>query len=88
MPNSKLLHLLAYIFFRNGRFKLRMHGIQVDNQLPFSPMPVLFRPQRMGDRLDYILKFSMTMQPNNSLDFSVYPYVGLQVYGLIFCRPA
>ncbi|XP_038986983.1 uncharacterized protein LOC103722332 isoform X2 [Phoenix dactylifera] len=62
-----------------SRFKLRMHGIQVDNQLPFSPMPVLFRPQRMGDQLDYILKFSMTMQTNNSLDFCVYPYVGLQV---------
>lgn len=61
------------------RFKIRMHRIQVDNQLPFSPMPVLLRPHRLGDQLDYTLKFSMTMQTNNSLDFCVYPYVGLQV---------
>lgn len=57
-----------------------MQGIQVDNQLPFTPMPVLFRPQRVGDDMEYILKFSLTMQTNGSLDLSVYPYLGLQVY--------
>ncbi|KAH7682946.1 Vacuolar protein sorting-associated protein 13 [Dioscorea alata] len=62
-----------------SRFKLRMQGIQVDNQLPFTPMPVLFRPQRVGDDMEYILKFSLTMQTNGSLDLSVYPYLGLQV---------
>ncbi|CAL1397515.1 unnamed protein product [Linum trigynum] len=59
-----------------SRFKLRMHGIQVDNQLPLTPMPVLFRPQKTGDEADYILKFSMTMQSNGSLDLCVYPYIG------------
>ncbi|CAN1281796.1 Intermembrane lipid transfer protein vps13A [Linum perenne] len=59
-----------------SRFKLRMHGIQVDNQLPLAPMPVLFRPQKSGDEADYILKFSMTMQSNGSLDLCVYPYIG------------
>lgn len=62
-----------------SRFKIRMHGIQLDNQLPFTPMPVLFGPLAAGNQLDYILKFSMTMQTNNSLDFCVYPYIGLQV---------
>ncbi|XP_062088676.1 intermembrane lipid transfer protein vps1301-like [Humulus lupulus] len=59
-----------------SRFKLRMHGIQVDNQLPLTPMPVLFRPQKVGDETDYILKFSVTMQSNRSLDLCVYPYIG------------
>ncbi|KAI4335042.1 hypothetical protein L6164_013726 [Bauhinia variegata] len=60
-----------------SRFKLRMHGLQVDNQLPLSQMPVLFRPQRSVAETDYILKFSMTMQSNGSLDLCVYPYIGL-----------
>ncbi|CAM9004161.1 unnamed protein product [Rhodiola kirilowii] len=62
-----------------SRFKLRMRGIQVDNQLPLSPMPVLFRPQRVGDEdTDTIFKFSMTMQSNGSMDLCVYPFIGLQ----------
>ncbi|CAI0626123.1 unnamed protein product [Linum tenue] len=61
-----------------SRFKLRIHGIQVDNQLPLTPMPVLFRPQKGGDEADYILKFSMTMQSNGSLDLCVYPYIGFR----------
>ncbi|KAF3970469.1 hypothetical protein CMV_005848 [Castanea mollissima] len=61
-----------------SRFKLRMHGIQVDNQLPLSPMPVLFRPQRVAEGTEYILKFSLTMQSNGSLDLCVYPYIGVQ----------
>ncbi|KAJ0034329.1 hypothetical protein Pint_24264 [Pistacia integerrima] len=59
-----------------SRFKLRMRGIQVDNQLPLTLMPVLFRPQRAVDETDYILKFSFTQQTNGSLDLCVYPYIG------------
>ncbi|KAK3025351.1 hypothetical protein RJ639_043860, partial [Escallonia herrerae] len=58
--------------------QLRMYGIQIDNQLPLTPMPVLFRPQRLGEEADYILKFSMTWQSNGSLDLCVYPYIGFQ----------
>ncbi|KAA8527969.1 hypothetical protein F0562_035162 [Nyssa sinensis] len=61
-----------------SRFKLRMHGIQIDNQLPLTPTPVLFRPQRVGEENDYILKFSMTQQSNGSLGLCVYPYIGFQ----------
>ncbi|KAM7278379.1 hypothetical protein ACFE04_005513 [Oxalis oulophora] len=60
-----------------SRFKLRMRGLQVDNQLPLTPMPVLFRPQRAVEQADCILKFSMTLQSNGSLDLCVYPYIGL-----------
>lgn len=66
------------VFFFN-RFKLRMRGIQVDNQLPLTPMPVLFRPQRVGEETDYSLKFSLTIQSNGSLDLCVYPYIGVHV---------
>ncbi|XP_074383059.1 uncharacterized protein LOC141724723 isoform X2 [Apium graveolens] len=60
------------------RLKLRMRGFQVDNQLPLTPTPVLFRPQRVEDETNYILKFSMTQQSNGSLDLCVYPYIGFQ----------
>lgn len=66
------------------RFKLRMRGLQVDNQLPLTPMPVLFRPQRVGEENDYIFKFSLTMQSNGSLDLCAYPYIGVQVSMLYF----
>ncbi|OVA16691.1 Peroxin/Ferlin domain [Macleaya cordata] len=59
-----------------SRFKLRMSAIQVDNQLPLTPMPVLFRPQRTGEQLEYILKLSFTTQSNGSQDICVYPYIG------------
>ncbi|KAJ8767440.1 hypothetical protein K2173_017484 [Erythroxylum novogranatense] len=59
-----------------SRFKMRMRGLQMDNQLPITPTPVLFRPQKVRDETDYILKFSMTMQSNASLDLCVYPYIG------------
>ncbi|GAB2300237.1 hypothetical protein Dimus_034275 [Dionaea muscipula] len=62
-----------------SRFKLRMRGIQVDNQLPLTPMPVLFRPQRLKEDIDYIVKISMTSQSNGSLDLCVYPYIGFHV---------
>jgi vacuolar protein sorting-associated protein 13A/C len=58
---------------------MRMQWVQVDNQLPFVPMPVLFCPQKIENQSDYVVKFSMTVQTNNSLDFCVYPYVGVQV---------
>ncbi|KAK4405432.1 putative vacuolar protein sorting-associated protein 13A [Sesamum angolense] len=61
-----------------SRFKIRMGGIQLDNQLPLTPMPVLFRPQRVGEDTDYILKLSVTQQSSGALDLLIYPYIGLQ----------
>ncbi|GMH18990.1 hypothetical protein Nepgr_020831 [Nepenthes gracilis] len=62
-----------------SRFKIKMHGIQLDNQLPLTPMPVLFRPQRVKEDIDFILKVSMTSQSNGSLDLCVYPYIGFHI---------
>lgn len=60
-----------------NRFKLRMRALQVDNQLPLTPMPVLFRPQRVGEDNDYILELSVTLQSSGSLDLCNYPDFGL-----------
>ncbi|EPS74076.1 hypothetical protein M569_00677, partial [Genlisea aurea] len=61
-----------------SRLKIRMGGIQVDNQLPLTPMPVLIRPQRVGEDIDFILKLSITQQSSGSFDLCIYPYIGLQ----------
>ncbi|PIN00426.1 hypothetical protein CDL12_27074 [Handroanthus impetiginosus] len=61
-----------------SRLKIRMGGIQVDNQLPLTPMPVLFRPQRIGEETDYMLKLTITQQSSGSLDLCIYPYIGFQ----------
>lgn len=60
----------------------------MDNQLPLTPMPVLFRPHRVGEENDYIFKFSLTMQSNGSLDLYVYPYIGVivSIYHLNFLQ--
>ncbi|XWS14258.1 hypothetical protein CRYUN_Cryun36dG0107400 [Craigia yunnanensis] len=72
------LHLAYSTGLGSGfsRFKLRMRGIQMDNQLPLTPTPVLFRPQKIGQETDYILEISVTLQTNGSLDLCVYPYIG------------
>lgn len=56
----------------------------MDNQLPLTPMPVLFRPQKVGEETDYVLKFSVTLQSNGLLDLCVYPYIGFYVSTLLF----
>lgn len=56
-----------------------MAGIQLDNQLPLTPMPVLFRHQKSSDELDHVLKLTVTVQSDGSSEFCVYPYIGVQV---------
>ncbi|KAE8733152.1 hypothetical protein F3Y22_tig00001478pilonHSYRG00150 [Hibiscus syriacus] len=75
------LHLAYSTGLGSGcsRFKLRMRGIQMDNQLPLTPTPVLFRPQKIGQETDYVMKISVTLQTNGSLDLCVYPYIGFDV---------
>ncbi|XP_015087740.1 uncharacterized protein LOC107031055 isoform X1 [Solanum pennellii] len=75
---SLVLSYSTGLGFGVSRLKVRMRGIQVDNQLPLTPTPVLFRPQRVGQENDYVLKFSLTQQSNGSLDLCAYPYIGFQ----------
>eukprot|EP01018_Ginkgo_biloba_P025446 Gb_15429 [translate_table: standard] len=61
-----------------SRFKLRLDGLQIDNQIPLTPMPVLFRPQIAVNQLDSLLKFTVTMQDHGSSDNYTCPYLGIQ----------
>ncbi|XP_047948182.1 uncharacterized protein LOC125194160 isoform X1 [Salvia hispanica] len=61
-----------------SRLKMRMGGIQIDNHLPLTPMPVLFRTQRVAEDSEYTLKISITQQSSGSLDLCIYPYIGFQ----------
>ncbi|XP_031479692.1 uncharacterized protein LOC116250249 isoform X3 [Nymphaea colorata] len=63
---------------RISRFKLQVAGIQLDNQLPLTPMPVLFRHQKTSDELEHVLKLSVTVQSDGSSEFCVYPHIGVQ----------
>lgn len=62
-----------------SRFKLRLDGLQVDNQILLTPMPVLFRPQIATNQLEFLLKLTLTMQDRGSPDNYMYPYLNIQV---------
>lgn len=61
-----------------SRFKLRVDRLQLDNQLPLTPMPVLFYPQLSGNTSDFVFKCAVTSQDNGSSNRYVYPYIGVQ----------
>eukprot|EP00250_Pteridium_aquilinum_P021886 c25256_g1_i1 orf=924-13886(-) len=58
-----------------SRFKLRVDGLQLDNDLPLTPMPVLFRNRGS----DFVFKCTITLQDGQSSNRCVYPYIGVQV---------
>lgn len=60
------------------RFKVRIDGIQLDNELPLTPMPVLFRNQGSVNPLDFSFKCTITLQDGRSLNRHIYPYIGVQ----------
>lgn len=61
-----------------SRFKLRLDGLQIDNQILLTPMPVLFRPQIATNQLEFLLKLTVTMQDRGSPDNYMYSYLGIQ----------
>ncbi|CAM6102066.1 unnamed protein product [Calypogeia fissa] len=61
-----------------SRFKLRVDGLQVDNQLPLTPMPVLFTAQDAGNKPEFLLKLTATTNDQGMTDYYSYPYVGIQ----------
>ncbi|KAI5061209.1 hypothetical protein GOP47_0023714 [Adiantum capillus-veneris] len=62
-----------------SRLKLRIDGLQLDNELPLTPMPVLFRNQGSVDPLNFVFKCTVTLQDGQSSNRYVYPYIGVQV---------
>ena len=69
------------------RLKIHINGLQIDNQLPFTPMPVLLRMQVAANPLDSIFKSTITMQDDGAVNRHRYPYIGIQVFlSQEFCR--
>jgi vacuolar protein sorting-associated protein 13A/C len=54
-------------------------GLQVDNQLPLTPMPVLFTTQDAGNKPEFLLKLTATTNDQGMADYYSYPYIGIQV---------
>ncbi|XP_024542530.1 uncharacterized protein LOC9648284 isoform X1 [Selaginella moellendorffii] len=84
---EELLYLSVINFFVSystglgsqiSRFKVKVDGLQVDNQLPLTPMPVLFSPQDTAKNCEFLLKFTVTLKENSLSDQQVYPYIGIQ----------
>ncbi|KAG0559465.1 hypothetical protein KC19_10G107200 [Ceratodon purpureus] len=61
-----------------NRLKIRVDSLQIDNQLPLTPYPVLFMLQESQAHPDFLLKCTITTQDNGVLDYFFYPYIGIQ----------
>ncbi|KAL3679175.1 hypothetical protein R1sor_022131 [Riccia sorocarpa] len=61
-----------------NRYKFRVDGLQIDNQLPLTPMPVLFCPQDSGSRPEFLLKLTATTKDEGLPDRYSFPYIGIQ----------
>ncbi|KAL2613699.1 hypothetical protein R1flu_025391 [Riccia fluitans] len=61
-----------------NRYKFRVDGLQIDNQLPLTPMPVLFSPQDSGNRPEFLLKLTATTKDEGLPDRYSFPYIGIQ----------
>ncbi|XP_024384462.1 uncharacterized protein [Physcomitrium patens] len=61
-----------------NRLKFKLDSLQVDNQLPLTPSPVLFMVQESQTHRDFLLKGTITMQDNGVMDSISYPYIGIQ----------
>lgn len=62
-----------------ARFKLILGGLQIDNMLPLSLMPVLLAPEQMGDVHHPVFKMTITMHNEDTDGIKVFPYVYLRV---------
>lgn len=85
-------HYDSYVvLFDNGRFKLILGHLQLDNQLPLTLMPVLLAPEEASDMNHPVFKMTITISNENSDGIQVYPYVYIRVMSLflflfeIFC---
>ncbi|MCO5611230.1 hypothetical protein L7F22_065481 [Adiantum nelumboides] len=61
------------------RLKFFLGYLQLDNQLPFSVLPVVLVPEEKNKNADPVLKFSVTMSDHASETVQVYPYIGVKV---------
>ncbi|KAL8101699.1 hypothetical protein AgCh_033550 [Apium graveolens] len=62
-----------------SRFKLILGYLQLDNQLPLTPMPVLLAPEQASDINHPVFKMTITTRNENLDGIEVYPYVYIRV---------
>ncbi|XP_058190168.1 uncharacterized protein LOC131307586 isoform X5 [Rhododendron vialii] len=62
-----------------SRFKLILGYLQLDNQLPLTPMPVLLAPEQTIDMHHPVFKMTITIRNENPDGVQVYPYVYIRV---------
>lgn len=51
--------------------------MQIDNQLPLTPKPVLLAPERHEG--DFVIKVIASMKADTTEAIQIYPYLGLKV---------
>lgn len=59
--------------------------MQVDNDLPLTPAPVLLAPELHEDE-DYVIKAIACMKTETNQAVQVYPYLGFQVRCFVRCH--
>ncbi|XP_042953951.1 uncharacterized protein LOC122290372 isoform X2 [Carya illinoinensis] len=64
---------------KTSRFKLILGHLQLDNQLPLTPMPVLLAPEQTSDVNHPVFKMTVTKRNENTDGIQVYPYVYIRV---------
>lgn len=65
--------------FCHVRFKLILGHLQLDNQLPLTPMPVLLAPEQTSDVNHPVFKMTVTQHNENTDGIQIYPYVYIRV---------
>ncbi|XP_047340404.1 uncharacterized protein LOC124943990 [Impatiens glandulifera] len=62
-----------------NRFKVILGQLQVDNQLPLTPMPVLLAPEQATDMNHPVFKMTLTIHNETADGIQVYPYIYIRV---------
>ncbi|XP_024403056.1 uncharacterized protein [Physcomitrium patens] len=62
-----------------SRFTVKVGYMQIDNQLPLTPMPVLLAPELHEE--DFVIKAIASMKVETNEAIQVYPYLGLKLTG-------
>lgn len=66
------------VLVRWCRFTVTVGYMQVDNQLPLTPMPVLLAPE-LQEGEDFVVKAIASMKAETNEADKVYPYLSLKV---------
>ncbi|KAH7316123.1 hypothetical protein KP509_21G079300 [Ceratopteris richardii] len=78
MENMSVVYATGYEG-NSRRLKLYVGYLQLDNQLPFSVLPVIIVPEDARESRDSVLKVSISVLDQASDAVEVYPHIGIKV---------